>query len=153
MRYQKFRLNTTNDLPLQQVPQSSFGFCALINSIPTAPKPSWVECAPTPIVMLVVRVLRKVVTVLFDIDYVTAPASPHGLERGKSQGSQATVEQPLIDINIVGYQLPEASAKLRQIASGVKSFKQTDAVQNLEAFGLGQFVQRNECLALPTTKK
>ena len=103
--------------------------------------------------MLVVRVLRKVVTVLFSIDYAKAPASPHGLERGKSQGSQATVEQPLIDINIVGYQLPEASAKLRQIASGVKGFKQTDAAQNLEAFGLGQFVQRNECLALPTTKK
>ena len=54
-----------------------------------------------------------------------------------SQGSQATVEQPLIDINVVGYQLPEANVKLRQIASG----------------GLGQFVQRNECLALPTTKK
>ena len=72
---------------------------------------------------------------------------------GKSQGSQAAVEQPLIDINVVGYQLPEASAKLRQIASGVKGFKQTDAVQNLKAFGLGQFVQRNECLALPTTKK
>ena len=52
-----------------------------------------------------------------------------------------------------GLSLPEASAKLRQIASGVKGFKQTDAVQNLEAFGLGQFVQRNEWLALPTTKK
>ncbi len=26
----------------------------LTGSIPTAPKPSWVECAPTPIVMLVV---------------------------------------------------------------------------------------------------
>jgi hypothetical protein len=72
---------------------------------------------------------------------------------GEVQVSQATIEQPLIDINVVGYQLPEASAKLRQIASGVKSFKQTDAVQNLQAFGLGQFVQRNECLALPTTKK
>jgi len=36
--------------------------------------------------------------------------------------------------------------------TGVKGFKQTDAAQNLEAFGLGQFVQRNECLALPTTK-
>jgi hypothetical protein len=53
----------------------------------------------------------------------------------------------------VGYQLPEASAELRQIASGVKGFKQTDAVQNLEAFGLGPFVQRNECLALPTIEK
>ncbi len=97
--------------------------------------------------------MRKVVTVLFHVDYGMAPASPHSLERGKSQVSQATVGQPLIDINVVGYQLPEASAKLRQIASGVKGFKQTDAVQNLEAFGLGQFVQRNECLALPTTKK
>ena len=38
-------------------------------------------------------------------------------------------------------------------ASGVKGFKQTDAAQDLEAFGLGQFVQRNERLALPTTKK
>jgi hypothetical protein len=28
-----------------------------------------------------------------------------------------------------------------------------DNVENLEAFGLGQFVQRNECLALSTTKK
>jgi hypothetical protein len=53
----------------------------------------------------------------------------------------------------VGYQLPEANAELRQIASGVKGFKQTDAVQNLEAFGLGPFVQRNECLALPTIEK
>jgi hypothetical protein len=42
----------------------------------------------------------------------------------------------------VGYQLPEASAELRQIASGVKGFKQTDAVQNPEAFGLGQFATK-----------
>src|SRR6266481_9278770 len=28
---------TTNDLRLQHIPQSSFGFCAFINSIPTAP--------------------------------------------------------------------------------------------------------------------
>jgi hypothetical protein len=53
----------------------------------------------------------------------------------------------------VGQQLPKASAKVRQIASGAKGFQQTDAAQNLEAFGLGQFVQRNGCLALPTTKK
>jgi len=71
----------------------------------------------------------------------------------KSQSSQATVEQVLIDVNVVGQQLPKASAKVRQIASGVKGFKRTDAAQNLEAFGLGQFVQRNEWLALPTTKK
>jgi hypothetical protein len=79
--------------------------------------------------------------------------SPHSFERGKSQGSQTAVEQALVDINVAGYQLPGGSAKVRWIASGVKGFKQTDAVQNLEAFGLGQFVQRNECLALPTTKK
>ena len=41
----------------------------------------------------------------------------------------------------------------RSALTGVKAFKQTDAAQNLEAFGLGQFVQRNEWLALPTTKK
>jgi hypothetical protein len=60
---------------------------------------------------------------------------------------------PLIDMNFVSYQSPEASAKLRQTLSGVKGFKPTDAIQNLEAFGLGQFVQRNGCYALPTTKK
>jgi hypothetical protein len=41
---QQFRLKTTNGLRLQHVPQSSFGFCALINSIPTAPTnhlPDW----------------------------------------------------------------------------------------------------------------
>jgi len=83
------------------------------------------------------------------------PSIPNrcNLRFGKSQGSQATVEQPLIDINVVGYQLPEASAKLRQIASDVKGFKQTDAVQNPEAFALGQFAQPNERLALPTTEK
>jgi hypothetical protein len=54
---------------------------------------------------------------------------------------------------VVGQQLPKANAKVRQLASGVKGFKQTDAIQNLEVFGLGLFVQRNEWLALPTTKK
>jgi hypothetical protein len=44
----------------------------------------------------------------------------------------------LVDVNVVGYQLPKASAEVSQIASGVKGFKQTDAAQNLEAFGLGQ---------------
>jgi len=63
------------------------------------------------------------------------------------------VEQALIDVNVVGYQLPKANAEVSQIAAGVKGFKQTDAAPNLEAFGLGQFVQRNECLALPTNKK
>jgi hypothetical protein len=48
----------------------------------------------------------------------------------------------------VGYQLSEASAKLGQIGSGVKGFKQTDAVQNLEAFDLAQFVQRKRVLGL-----
>ncbi len=34
-------LKTTNDLRLQHIPQSSFRFCALINSIPTAPTNSF----------------------------------------------------------------------------------------------------------------
>ena len=38
-------------------------------------------------------------------------------------------------------------------SGGRKRSQATDAAQNLEAFGLGQFVQRNECLALPTNKK
>jgi hypothetical protein len=41
----------------------------------------------------------------------------------------------------------------RGALTGVKGFKPTDAARNLEAFGLGQFVQGNEWLALPTTKK
>jgi hypothetical protein len=49
--------------------------------------------------------------------------------------------------------LPKASAEVSQIAEGVKGFKHTNAAQNLEVFGLGQFGQRNECLALPTNKK
>jgi hypothetical protein len=40
------------------------------------PPPSLVECAPTPIVMLVARALRKVVTVLFRVDYAAAHCQP-----------------------------------------------------------------------------
>ena len=40
----------------------------------------------------------------------------HSLERRKSQGSQATVKQPLIDIDVVHQQLLKGAPKIGQIA-------------------------------------
>ena len=39
----------------------------------------------------------------------------HSLEQGKSKGSQATVKQPLIDIDVVHQQLLEGAPKIGQI--------------------------------------
>jgi hypothetical protein len=47
----------------------------------------------------------------------------HRLQRGKSQGSKTTIEQALIDVNVLGYQLPKAGTKVSQIAPGVKGFE------------------------------
>jgi hypothetical protein len=60
-------------------------------------------------------------------------ACTRGFERRKSQCSQATIEQALIDVNVVGYQLPKTGTKVNQIATGVEGFKQTDAAPNREA--------------------
>jgi hypothetical protein len=43
-------------------------------------------------------------------------AGAHRLERGKSERSQATVEQPLVDIDVVHQQLLEDAPKIGQIA-------------------------------------
>lgn len=60
-------------------------------------------------------------------------ACTRGFERGKSQCSQATIEQAPIDVNVVGYQLPKTGTKVNQIATGVEGFKQPDAAPNREA--------------------
>ena len=41
----------------------------------------------------------------------------HSSERGKSQGSQATVKQPLIDIDVAHQQLVKGAPKISQIAA------------------------------------
>ena len=51
----------------------------------------------------------------------------NGLERGKSQGSKATIEQALVDVDVVGHQSPKAGPKVSQIAASVKGLKQTHA--------------------------
>jgi len=44
------------------------------------------------------------------------------LESRKAQGPQTTIQQSLIDINVVRQQLPKHTAKIRQIVSQVKGF-------------------------------
>lgn len=50
---------------------------------------------------------------------------------GAAQSAKATVEQPSVDIDVVTYQLPKTGAKISQIPSGIKGFKQSDAAENL----------------------
>jgi len=42
-------------------------------------------------------------------------AAVHGLKRMKAQGSQTTIQQSLIDINVVRQQLPKDSPKISQV--------------------------------------
>ena len=49
------------------------------------------------------------------------------LKRGKSQGSQTTVQQSPID---VGKQLLKDTPKVGQVVPAVEGFKQTNAAQN-----------------------
>src|SRR6266702_3509728 len=73
--------------------------------------------------------------------YLGSVAAHRHSERRKAQGSQTTIQQSLIDINVVRQQLPKDAPKIRQIASAVKGFKQTDAAQNFEAFRLCQLAR------------
>lgn len=53
------------------------------------------------------------------------------LKQRKSQGSQATVEQALVDVNVLGGQLLKAGTKVSQISSDIRGFKQSNAAENL----------------------
>ncbi len=90
-----------------------------------------------------------------------------GLKGRKAQGSQATIQQSLIDINVVRQQLPKGAPKIGQISLPVKGFKQTDAAQNLEALCFRQlarpvivdqqkarteFFSQEDCAHLPWTQ-
>ena len=63
------------------------------------------------------------------------------LKRRKAQGSQSTIQQSPIDVNVVRQQLPKDPPKIGQIVVQVKSFKQTDAAENLQAFRLRQLAR------------
>ena len=67
--------------------------------------------------------------------------SADGSKRRKPQGSQTTIQQSLIDINVVRQQLAKDTPKIGQIVAQVKGFKQTDAAENLEAFRLRQLAR------------
>jgi hypothetical protein len=56
----------------------------------------------------------------------------------EAQRSEAAIQQSLIDVNVVDQELVKGAAKVSQILVSIESFKQTDASQNFEAFGLGQ---------------
>jgi hypothetical protein len=59
-----------------------------------------------------------------------------GLKRRKAQGSQTTIQQSVIDINVVRQQLTKDTPKIGQIVAQVKGFKQTDAAENFEPSAL-----------------
>jgi hypothetical protein len=63
------------------------------------------------------------------------------LKRRKAQGSQTTIQQSLIDINVVYQQLPKDAPKIGQIAPQVKGFKQANAPQNFETFRFRQLAR------------
>ena len=58
---------------------------------------------------------------------------PQKLKRGKSQGSETTIQQSFVDVYVVGKQFLKDTPKVGQIAP-VEGFKQTYAAQNSEAF-------------------
>ena len=61
--------------------------------------------------------------------------------RRKSQGPQTTIQQSLIDINVVVQELPKGAPKIGQIASKVKRCKQADAAKNFQALCLRQIAR------------
>jgi hypothetical protein len=63
------------------------------------------------------------------------------LESRKAQGPQTTIQQLLIDINVVDQELPKGAPKIGQIPSKVKGFKQADASKNFQALYLRQFAR------------
>jgi|SRR5216684_5575900 hypothetical protein len=58
-----------------------------------------------------------------------------------TQGSQTTIQQSPIDINVVRQQLSKDTPKIGQIVAQVKGFKQTDAAENFLAFRLRQLAR------------
>jgi hypothetical protein len=65
---------------------------------------------------------------------ISFSAHADDLKSRKAQGSQTTVQQSLIDVDVVEQQLPKDASKIGQIAPQVKGFKQADASQNIETF-------------------
>ena len=63
------------------------------------------------------------------------------LKRRKSQGPQTTIQQSLIDINVVDQELPKGSSKIGQIPPEVKCFKQTNASKNFKTFCFRQLAR------------
>jgi hypothetical protein len=63
------------------------------------------------------------------------------LKRWKSQGPQTTIQQSLIDINVVDQELPKSAPKIDQIPTQVKGLKQADASKNFKALCLRQFAR------------
>jgi len=72
---------------------------------------------------------------------LSATRRAEDLKRRKAQGSQTTIQQSLIDINVVRQQLPKDTPKIAQIVAQVKGFKQTDAAENFQAFRLRQLAR------------
>ena len=54
----------------------------------------------------------------------------HSLERGKSQGSQATVKQPLIDMDVVHQQLLKGAPKVETWKKSIEEVKTADLGQD-----------------------
>jgi len=63
------------------------------------------------------------------------------LKRRKAQGSQTTIQESLIDINLVEQELLKGTSKIGQIPPEVKGFKQTDASKNFKAFCFRQLAR------------